>query len=148
MQNKIPCFSSLVIFLLLFSATQVNAAIYKCPGKNGESAYQEKPCKKGQEVVDRALKPSLEQQARSHLRNAKMYLKLADVYEKEGRQRKENKRISAENERKCQKAKDDLQYWETQSRHNYTFVERNYDLERVEQAKQKARKACSDLSIK
>lgn len=148
MQNKIPFFSPLVIFLLLFSATQVNAAIYKCPGKNGEALYQEKPCKKGQEVVVNVREPTALEKHRAKARAGLNELQMIGVTAKlksESQQRDANN--YAANQR-CQGAKDDIQYWETQSRHNYTKIGHEYDLERVEQAKEKAREVCPAWEIK
>lgn len=147
MHNKIRPFLLIVIFFLALSATTASAAIFKCPGKNGEILYQQTPCNKGEEVTVEIHEPTALEKHRAKARagfNEIESIGITARLKRESEQRDASRRAADE---RCQAAKDDVLYWETQSRHNYTDIGRNYDLERVEQAKEKARQVCPPWEI-
>jgi len=147
MHNKIRLFLFLVIFLLALSSGHINANVFKCPGENGEILYQQSTCKKGEEVDIKIHEPTPLEKHRAKVRadlNEIESIGITARLKRESEKRQASQSAAAE---RCQAAKDDILFWETQSRHNYTDVGRNYDLERVEQAKEKARQVCPSWEI-
>ncbi|PCI22502.1 MAG: hypothetical protein COB62_01260 [Piscirickettsiaceae bacterium] len=142
MKNKTPPFTVIIIFALVFLSAEVSAKIFKCPSKNGETLYQQTACKFGEEIADKATRPSLEQQERSRLRNIEIQRKVVDI---DARLTKENNRLNREakrQQRECNSAKDSQQYWDTNSKHAYSIRNQKYYEERAEQEKKKVKKLC------